>query len=106
LIEKITIEQSFQYMDPTTAETNPGWVTVLQPWGDVQIGQGKIFWAAQKNNAELRGVIKLNQFFSILTNNRIFRVTCSQGVYDIGWIIEFKDRVPWYQELHLRKVNP
>jgi hypothetical protein len=105
LIEKITIEQSFPYSDPESAETVPGWKTILQPYGEPMIDQGKEFWAAQKNNVELKGIIKLKQYFPVLTNDKKFRVTCSQGIFDVSKIIEFRNVIPWRQELHLKKVN-
>lgn len=105
MIEQITIQQSFPFTDPETAETNQGWTTILQPYGEPQIGQGKQFWAAQKNNAELKGIIKLTQFFPVLTNDKPFRVICSQGTFDVQYIIEFRKMALRWQELHLKAVS-
>ena len=102
-VELITIEQNFPYSDPETYETKPSWVKFCQVYAELQIGQGREFWAAQKNNSELKGIVKTKQYIRGLYDNREFRVICSRGTYLVMWAIDLREQNS--NELHLKKIS-
>ncbi len=103
-IELITIEQNFPYSDPETAGTKDNWKALsVKPYAELEIGQGRHFYAAKQHNVELQGIVFTNQYLQGLTNDKQFRVICSRGTFDVMWIIDLREQNK--NEIHLKQIS-
>lgn len=102
-IELITIEQNFPYSDPNSSGMIDQWKALPQVWAELEIGQGRHFYAAKQNNAELKGIVTTLQYIQGLTNDKEFRIICSRGTFEVMWVIDLREQNK--NEVHLRQVN-
>jgi hypothetical protein len=100
MIEQITIEQSFPYTD-SNGDQKENWIQISQPIVETQIGQGRFYFGAKRQNPEISGLIITRQYIQGLDNNKKYRVTCNQGIFLVIWIIN--QRQLSRNELHLKK---
>jgi SPP1 family predicted phage head-tail adaptor len=77
------------------------WAEFATVWAKVRIQNGREFWAAQKNNAELSGLINIRYISGV---TELMRVSYNSIVYQIITVINIEE-ANRELELHVKKAS-